>query len=405
MNIIFVGPFGLRRKGTIAMRALPLAKALAARGHQVELLLPPWDSPEDSGHVWDEDGVHIRHVVLPPARPLLQHVQITARLLQRILHLRPNVVHCFKPKAYAGLVAWAIWWLRKLGVIHTKLVLDSDDWEGAGGWNEIERYSAAQRRFFAWQERWGLLHCNALTVASRALQTIAWSLGVPPARVYYLPNGIDERTALFSGDCDGASVRQKHSLAADPLILLYTRFFEFRVERLVEIMRQVHTRAPDAHLLVVGQGLFGEEHEMLRLFQEGGLGSRVAYAGWVPAGRLPNYFAAAELAIYPFDDTLINRTKCAVKLLDLLAAGVPVVADAVGQNREYIQHERTGLLVTPGKIEEFAEAIVRLLRDESLRKRLGQSAREEMIARYGWRMLAEEAEKAYGTIDSCWESD
>jgi len=35
-----------------------------------------------------------------------------------------------------------------------------------------------------------------------------------------------------------------------------------------------------------------------------------------------------------------------VKLIDLLSAGVPVVADAVGQNSEYIRHNETGLLVS-----------------------------------------------------------
>ncbi len=85
---------------------------------------------------------------------------------------RPDVVHLFKPKGYAGLVMPL---LRGIPV-----VLDTDDWEGAGGWNDRGLYSPMQRRLFAWQER-SLPHRAAhVTVASRTLETQQWGLGVPP---------------------------------------------------------------------------------------------------------------------------------------------------------------------------------------------------------------------------------
>jgi len=40
-----IGPFGLRQKGTSRARLVPLAGALADRGHQIKVVLPPWDSP------------------------------------------------------------------------------------------------------------------------------------------------------------------------------------------------------------------------------------------------------------------------------------------------------------------------------------------------------------------------
>jgi len=111
---------------------------------------------------------------------------------------------------------------------------------------------------------------------------------------------------------------------------------------------------------------------------------------------LPGYFVQADVAIYPFDDTLVNRTKCAVKLLDLLAAGVPVVAEAVGQNREYIRHGETGWLVAPGDVESFAGAVARLLENAQLRERLGQAAARDVRERFAWERLVETVEWAYG---------
>ena len=48
MNVVMVGPFGLWPRTTMGARALPMAKALAARGHAVTILLPPWQNPEEA---------------------------------------------------------------------------------------------------------------------------------------------------------------------------------------------------------------------------------------------------------------------------------------------------------------------------------------------------------------------
>ncbi len=385
----------MQPKRTMAVRALPLAKALALRGHDVQILLPPWDCPQDAGREYDEAGVHIGNVRLPPRFPLLGHALLTWRLLRPILAQKPDVVHCFKPKSYSGLSAWAVWQLKRLGVVRSRLVMDADDWEGAGGWNELEDYTWAQRRFFAWQERWGLTHNDALTVASRALQTIAWSLGARRDTLHYLPNGAwpAERTVP---PAEVTSLREAHALGDAPVALLYTRFFEYDLERALAVMRGVLEQVPEAHWLIVGKGLFGEEERFLAMANDQGIGDHVHYAGWVPPQQLPAYFALAQAAIYPFDDTLVNRCKCAVKLIDLLAGGVPVVAEAVGQNREYIQDGTSGLLVSPGDAPAFVAGVVRLLRDPQLAGQLARAARKRIQADFTWHQLAAIAERAYG---------
>jgi glycosyltransferase involved in cell wall biosynthesis len=384
MRIAFIGPFGMEPKGTMRVRALPLAKALAKRGHQVALFLPPFHRPAAGGSSWDDEGVHVEDVQVSPL-PLLGYGITGWRLVRRALAWRPEVIHCFKPKGYSGLALWLLWWWRKLGR-PVRLLLDSDDWEGWGGWNELEPYPAWQKRFFAWQERWGLTHADAVTLASRALETITLSLGVQREKVHYLPNGatrVSERVRP-----DAPEVEQ-------PTVLLYTRFFEFDLERVVAVMLRVRERVPAVRLLLVGKGLYGEEARFLEAAAAAGLREVVEYAGWVEMEALPGYFNRAHCAIYPFDDTLINRTKCAVKLIDLLAAGVPVVAETVGQNREYIEQGRSGMLVPPGDTAAFAETVVRLLQDADLREQLSAGARERIATAFSWDLLAGQVEKVY----------
>lgn len=375
-------------------RALPLAQALAERGHHVSLWMPPWHTPAEAGRTWQEGDVALHYVPLRPQRPPFVYLTATLRLVQGALAERPQIVHCFKPKAYAGWAAWLIWHFRRLGGPNVRLVIDEDDWEGPGGWNTLEPYPRWMQKAFSWQERWGLCHADALTVASRTLESLAWALGVPPARVHYVPNG-----AWPMPKGDGERIRRLCGLGQDPVLLLYTRFFEFDAQRALQVLMRVRQERPSTRLLVVGEALIAAEGERFRrLARQMGLTEAILEAGWVALEELPDYFAAADAAIFPFDDTLVNRAKCSGKLADLLAAGVPVVADAVGQNAEYIRHNETGLLVPSGEVEAMAQGVLALLGNRAWAKSLGARAAQTMRTAYHWGMLAERLLTAYQSL-------
>jgi glycosyltransferase involved in cell wall biosynthesis len=90
---------------------------------------------------------------------------------------------------------------------------------------------------------------------------------------------------------------------------------------MVRLVREVATQLPQTRWLMVGQGLQGEEKVLEAQLVEAGLAEYVRFTGWLPLDQLPAFFAATNVAIYPYDDTLINRTKCWVKLVNLLEAG------------------------------------------------------------------------------------
>jgi glycosyltransferase involved in cell wall biosynthesis len=399
MNVVFIGPFGLQPKGTMSARALPLATALAARGHAVTVLIPPWDDPARAGQVWEADGVRVINVSLPTGNlarlPLLFHILLTRTLVMHTLVLSPDVVHCFKPKAYAGLSHLVLWWLRRWRGLSLRLVVDADDWEQA--WNVVLPYSVIQKRFFAWQERWGLKHADAITVASRALSDlVTQQLGIDPARVFYVPNGYPPASQVHRRN--GHS-RTETDLAATgwnetPTILLYSRFAEFRLDRIVTLVRNVAAQVPAARWLIVGRGFQAEERTLAAQLAQAGLDRYVTFAGF-SFDELPAYFEAADVAVYPYDDTMLNRTKCSVKLIDLLAAGIPVVADAVGQNCEYIQHNQSGCLVPAEDDAAFSRMIITLLQEPETRQRLGHVARQSLQQKFAWSDLAETLEKSY----------
>ncbi|WP_448541889.1 glycosyltransferase family 4 protein [Roseiflexus sp.] len=380
MRIVMLAPFGIRPKGTLAARMLPLAQALVRRGHRVVIVAPPVHNPDDAATCVEYEGVPVIHTAVPGA---LGAVRQTLALLQATLRQRPDVVHLFKPKGYAGLAALALHYLRPA----LPLVVDTDDWEGPGGWNDLLPYPSAAKRLFAWQERDLPHRAAAITVASRALETLVWSMGIAPERVFYLPNGV--RPSTFN--------LQPSTFNLQPStfnLLLYTRFWELDVREVVAALVGVAARCSNVRLIVVGKGERGEENELLRLVRRTGLAPIVDYRGWLMPDHIPATLTEADVALMPMRDTLINRARGLAKLLELMGAGLPIVASRVGQAAEYLEHGVSGWLVPPGNPGALAEAVLRLIGDADLRQRLGIGA-QHAARQYSWDLLAPIAEQAY----------
>jgi glycosyltransferase involved in cell wall biosynthesis len=385
LRITMLAPFGIRPKGTLSARMLPLAQALVRRGHCVSIIAPPVQNPQDAGRRDVYDGVPVIHTPLPSWPGPAGVAQQVQSLLRAALAERPDVLHLFKPKGYSGLVALLLRVVRP----NLPLVVDTDDWEGWGGWNDLLRYPRPAKALFAWQERDLPRRAAAVTVASRTLQTQVWGFGVLPEHVFYVPNGVsgikNEKLRIEKPPHSGMQFS----------ILLYTRFWEFDVRDLVAALVPIVASCPGVRLLVVGQGERGEERGLLRLAVRAGLASAIDYRGWTEPAQLPGLLAGSDLALVPMNDTLINRARSLAKLLELMAAGLPIVAGRVGQVTEYIEDGRSGLLVAPGDPAALARAALTLLDDPALRERLGQAARVRVEQQYTWDRLAPAAEQAY----------
>jgi glycosyltransferase involved in cell wall biosynthesis len=187
-------------------------------------------------------------------------------------------------------------------------------------------------------------------------------------------------------------------VADTPVVLLYTRFFEFSQERLYRVLAGIHRHVPGVRFLIVGKGRQGEEERLACAARERGFDEALIMAGWVEPQDIPDYVAVADVAVYPLDDTLVNRAKCPAKLTEIIRAGVPVVADAVGQAREYIDDGLSGVLCPPDAPERMIDATVGLLRKPELRKRIGAEGRRFLLDRFNWHNVATMLDQFYRSV-------
>ena len=391
MKIVMIAPFAFTPKATVNARTFPIAQTLTSRGHQVTILTAPYDHLEDAGTTAERDGVQIYNLPIKRVTaltPLLAAWQLAALARRQ----RPDVVHLFKPVGYAALAGMILYHTS-----HLALVTDSDDWEGTGGWNSINPYPWHWKRFFDFQERWVPCHSAAVTVASRTLETQMWGMGVPVEQVFYVPNCpgtafLRHREEVHPSD--RSHVRQALGIGDAPMAIYVghiTRGDD--LDLALVAFKQVLDHLPSARLVIAGTG---DGLSPLRsLAAELGLSDTVIFTGWIDHQKVPAYLMAADAAIYPYRDSLVNRAKCSIKILEYMAMGKAIVTHRVGQNLEYLEQDRSGILVEPGSATEFADGLLAVLTDPAFAERLGSEAALRIERRFSWAQRVVGIEQAY----------
>jgi glycosyltransferase involved in cell wall biosynthesis len=81
-----------------------------------------------------------------------------------------------------------------------------------------------------------------------------------------------------------------------------------------------------------------------------------------------------------------------------MASGLPCVASAIGGCTDVLVDRRTGLLVSPGNVAAFREALEMLIRSPEARERLGAAARQDAASRFGLERMVERYEACYRAV-------
>jgi glycosyltransferase involved in cell wall biosynthesis len=235
-------------------------------------------------------------------------------------------------------------------------------------------------------DRWHLRFMDHIVCVSRGQATKVHKAGVPPRRITVIPNAA--RLATERG-ADRECRNQLESMFRNPgerIVVGAGRLSpEKGVSVLIDAARRVLEADPQARFVVFGEGT--QRSTLERLIANAGLAGRFVLPGF--RSDLDQLLPSADLFVLPsFTEGMPNV------LLEAGAAGVPVVATAVGGTPEVVAHGRTGYLVPPDDPEPLARRILDLLSDESLRGQMGQAAREHVRAHFTFEAQAQ----AYGRL-------
>lgn len=328
-----------------------LAQALQQPGVENPIACRP------GGLLWQHAVAHGVPVIPMSGNSLRAMLQL-ARFARRF-----DLLHCHTARAHS--LAATLGWFVRRPLIATRRV----DFEPAHNWFNHYKYSRAAKVVCVCEHiarqlaNWG--------VARDRLATIPSAIPLPP------DDGLD-RLAL----------RRELGLPADrPIIGNIAALVGHKDQAtLLRAARAVISRRPDALFVVMGEGDLRDA--LLRQQRELQLDQAVQFRGFVPQAQ--RYMRAFD--VFAMSSCMEGRGGI---VLDAFAARVPVVSTAAGGLPEMVRDGETGLLVPVGDHEGMAQAIVRLLEDEDLGRRLCVAARDWVERECSVERMADDYLKIY----------
>ncbi|MGK5533579.1 glycosyltransferase [Streptomyces sp. URMC 129] len=365
-----------------------LAGELADRGHTVTVYTRR-DSTSLPATVRLRPGVTVRNVPAGPAEAVAKDrllpfmPQFGAVLEREWAAAPPDVAHShFWMSGVATLQA-----AQPLGIpfAHTFHALGTVKrrHQGAADTSPADRIT--------W-ERYVGLSCDRTVATCRDEVAELTAMGLPPERISVVPCGVDPE--LFTPDGPAAP------RGAFPYRLLQLGRLVPRKGAQVSI--EALTKIPDAELVIAGGPRAGAEldadPEVRRLrgvARSFGVADRVRFTGGVARADVPSLVRGADLVLCPADYEPFG-----IVPLEAMACGVPVVASAVGGQRDTVADPGTGRLVPPGDPAALADAVAALLASPAERAARGAAGRRRVLTRYRWAAVAAATEEVYREIAS-----
>jgi len=374
----------------------PIAKGVAARGHEVHVVAP-WHPRLTRGK--SEDGVFFHFFKYAPVPSL--NVFGYAAGLQADVRLKSSAWMAAPFALAAGwFKAMRVAQKRRATVMHGHWVVPGGVIAAAarpglplvvslhGSDVFVAEHTAAARTAAA-----RVFHrAGSVTACSADLAARAIRLGAAAERLEVVPYGVDASRFRPAAD---ARARIRATAGIDdttPLLfaagrLVRKKGFEYLIDAL---------RALDARVQLAVAGAGDLDAELRARAAAAGVADRVRFLGDVSQDAVASWFAAADVAVVPsVRDASGNVDGLPNTVLEALASGTPVVATPAGGIASAIDDGRTGVLVAEQNPPALAAAIDALLADPRRRASMGSAARATVEARFGWAAAAARFEAAY----------
>ncbi len=209
-------------------------------------------------------------------------------------------------------------------------------------------------------------------------------------KVFVVPDGAQPSpSARFAQGSGGASRLPLHSVRAAYAGHLYPW-------KGVDVFVRALAAAPEVHGLIVG-GHPGEADlaRVTTLAQSLKLGDRLTITGLLPPHEVAAALAGAHVFVLPNTASAVSeRYTSPLKLFEYLARGGAIIASDLPALREVLTHNATAWLVPPGDVQALAAALSMLAANQPLRERLGQAALA-LSRDFTWERRAERLETAF----------
>jgi glycosyltransferase involved in cell wall biosynthesis len=173
-------------------------------------------------------------------------------------------------------------------------------------------------------------------------------------------------------------------------VLFFGRIEDYKgLEYLIDAIHIVSETIPGIRLIIAGQGDLSKYEYSIRkninLFE--------IHNEYILDSEVAKFFQRASLVVLPY----IEGTQTGIIPI-AYAFKKPVIVTDIGCIPEVVEKEKTGLIIRPRDSSALADAILQLLKDESMRQNMGNEAYRKMESELSWRVIAQKTVSVYATI-------
>ncbi len=372
----------------------PIAKGVAALGHEVHLVAP-WHPAIKRAR--EEDGVFFHFFRYAPVASLSVFGYASSLRADTDLRL---AAWAMAPIALAAgwFKAWRVATKRRATVMHGHWVIPGGVMAAAAArglplvvsLHGSDVFVAERHAVAGAAARCVFGRAGAVTACSDDLHRRAIALGADPARTETIPYGVD--TARFAPDAAmRAQVRESLGVGDAPLVLAGGRLVSKKgFEYLIDAVRGLMDSHPALQLIVAGDGDLAES------LRARAAGLPVRFVGNQTQDAVARLAAAADVIAVPsIRDDAGNVDGLPNFALEALASATPVVATVAGGLPQAISDGDNGLLIPERDPVALAAALKRLLGSTGDARDMGARARARVMRDHSWAQTAERMAAAY----------
>lgn len=216
---------------------------------------------------------------------------------------------------------------------------------------------------------------SARTVVANSQGLAALSMATDPFPVEVVPNGVDATLFHPAPEGNGSEL---------PFRILFVgrlerqKNLELLLERLANLRRR---RGAVFRLHVAGDGPLSSA--MRRRAESLMIGDRVVWHGWVPKAELVALYQQADCFVTPSLFEGLPNT-----VTEAMASGLPVIASKVIGNVELVENDKTGFLFDLEEPWELERALLHLMENPQVGRRMGDEGRARVLAKFSWETAA-----------------
>ncbi|KAF5431954.1 Glycosyltransferase involved in cell wall bisynthesis [Candidatus Methanophagaceae archaeon] len=210
---------------------------------------------------------------------------------------------------------------------------------------------------------------------------------IPREKITIIPNGVD--TEVFNPAIDGSKIKERFGLS-DSLVIGYIgALVEWvRLDVLFVSFKKLKKDYESIKVLIVG-GQDCEIEKVKLLCKKMGIDNEVIFTGYVPYSEIPDYIASFDIAVATYSKDFRISASSPLKIMEYMSMGKAVVADKLGSKT--IKNTENGILFEPEDAESLENAIMMILDDSRLKRKLEINARETAL-KYDWKILSKKME-------------